>query len=249
MRATRCRSADCRGMYPARSPSSHSTASLWRSSHPTMAHDTVETFFGEARREDWSGISHQYLSTEDAGHGRLERREHWTIADPNLLAYLRQDGDWPGLASVGMVERTRTTPEKVTREVNYFLSSLKGEVTTFAARVRGHWGLDVAFREDDSRVRIGHAAETFGVLRRVALNRLRQDTATKAGVKARRLNSYDAIALRSPFGWILRQAQASFCRGLASHWTAHHHSRISPGRSGHCRALRFCHFAHHFLSE
>jgi predicted transposase YbfD/YdcC len=162
-----------------------------------MAHDTVETFFQEARREHWRGIEHQQLVTEDAGHGRLERREHWTSADPQLLAYLTQDGAWPGLASVGMVERTRTTPEKETREVSYYLSSLDGEVATFAQRVRGHWGienrqhwvLDVAFREDDSRVRVGHAAENFGVLRRVALNVLRQDTVTKAGVKARRLTA------------------------------------------------------------
>lgn len=162
-----------------------------------MAHDTVETFFGEARREHWRGISHQHLVTEDAGHGRLERREHWTSADTELLAYLTQAGDWPGLASVGMVARTRITPEKQTREVSYYLSSLDGEVATFATRVRGHWGienrqhwvLDVAFREDDSRVRVGHGAENLGVLRRVALNLIRQDTVTKAGVKARRLKA------------------------------------------------------------
>jgi predicted transposase YbfD/YdcC len=162
-----------------------------------QAHDTVETFFQEALREEWRGISHQQLVTEDAGHGRLERRAHWTSADPELVAYLTQDGAWPELGSVGMVERTRTTPENVTREVSYYLSSLDGDVVTFAERVRGHWGienrqhwvLDVAFREDDSRVRVGHGAENLGVLRRVALNLLRQDTATRAGVKARRLKA------------------------------------------------------------
>ncbi len=96
-----------------------------------------------------------------------------------------------------MVERTRILDGKTTRETSYYLASLDGDVEAFARAVRGHWGienrqhwvLDVAFREDDSRVRVGHAAENFAVLRRVALNLLRQDTTIKAGVKARRLKA------------------------------------------------------------
>ncbi|NNM85876.1 MAG: ISAs1 family transposase [Phycisphaerales bacterium] len=44
--------------------------------------------------------------------------------------------------------------------------------------IRGHWGvenglywiLDVAFREDECRIRKGYAAENFSRLRRLALN-------------------------------------------------------------------------------
>jgi hypothetical protein len=49
--------------------------------------------------------------------------------------------------------------------------------------------LDIAFREDDSRVRTGHAAENFAVLRRIALNLLRQERSVQAGIKAKRLKA------------------------------------------------------------
>jgi hypothetical protein len=49
--------------------------------------------------------------------------------------------------------------------------------------------LDISFREDESRVRSGHAAENFGVLRRIALNLVRQERTTKGSVKTKRLRA------------------------------------------------------------
>lgn len=39
-----------------------------------------------------------------------------------------------------------------------------------------HWVLDVTFREDDCRVRKGHAPQNLSALRKFALALLRQDT-------------------------------------------------------------------------
>ena len=68
------------------------------------------------------------------------------------------------------------------------------------AASRSHWGIehqlhwvpDVAFREDDCRVRPGNAAENFAVIRHVALNLIRaaknaDPKFDKASVRAKRI--------------------------------------------------------------
>jgi len=63
--------------------------------------------------------------------------------------------------------------------------------------VRGHWGienglhwvLDMAFREDESRVRVGHGAANLVVLRHMVVNLLRREQTAKVGIKAKRLKA------------------------------------------------------------
>ena len=67
----------------------------------------------------------------------------------------------------------------------------------FAHAVRGHWGientlhwsLDVTFREDDSRLRQGQAAENFAVVRHMALSLLQRERSLKVGLDAKRFNA------------------------------------------------------------
>jgi predicted transposase YbfD/YdcC len=51
-----------------------------------------------------------------------------------------------------------------------------------------HWVLDV-FPEDQSRIRAGHAAQNFAVLRHLALNLLRQQHVKHLSIKAKRLQA------------------------------------------------------------
>ena len=85
----------------------------------------------------------------------------------------------------------------MTRETRYYLLSFARKVETFARAVRSHWGiensvhwvLDIVFREDDSRVRTGHADHNLAVLRHIALNLLRLEQTANVGVKTRCLKA------------------------------------------------------------
>jgi predicted transposase YbfD/YdcC len=110
---------------------------------------------------------------------------------------MKEKADWPGLESLGMCEASRETNGQVSQEKRYYLSSLSVDAERLAEAIRGHWSienslhwiLDVVFREDDSRVRVGHAAENFGLLRRMAVNLLQQEKTLKRGVKTKRLKA------------------------------------------------------------
>ncbi len=157
----------------------------------------VHEVFADAQAHGYRGLAHDQHRTLEKGHGRIEERRCWTISEPESLAYVNAEGRWPGLRSIAMVEAARTIGDATSRETRYYISSLVGTAQQVGEAVRGHWGienslhwvLDIAFREDDCRVRQGEAAQNFAVLRQVALNLLRQELTAKVGVKAKRLKA------------------------------------------------------------
>ncbi len=136
----------------------------------------------------------QELETVEKDHGRLEIRRYYQSAE---LGWFADQAKWEGLRSVGMVEALREVDGKTTVERRYYLSSLALDVATFARAVRGHWGvenklhwvMDVCFREDQSRVRTGYAAENLATLRRLALNLLKREKTKKRGIRGKQLNA------------------------------------------------------------
>jgi predicted transposase YbfD/YdcC len=49
-----------------------------------------------------------------------------------------------------------------------------------------HWSLDVSFADDLNRTRTGNAAENLSIIKRIALNILKQDKSSTKGITAKR---------------------------------------------------------------
>ena len=155
-------------------------------------HEEVKALFAKFQLTDFA--PGHYHHTEENGHGRYESRQCWTISDPKSLADLQNLAAWKGLQSVVRVRAERHSNTKVSVEDRYFISSLPGEAQPLLQAVRGHWSienslhwvLDIAFAEDECRIRKGHGAQNFAVLRHIALNLLKQETTVKSGIKAKR---------------------------------------------------------------
>ena len=152
----------------------------------------VEALFVEAREESFETVPHAYTETVEKEHGRFETRRYWTTGK---LDAIKEKKKWPSLTSVGMVESERTVNGVTSLEVRHFISSLPGnDAEKFADAVRSHWSvennlhwvLDVAFDEDQSRVRKDNAPENMAMLRHVALNLIKADKLVKRGVQTRR---------------------------------------------------------------
>jgi len=162
----------------------------------TLYQDVVD-LFADALTPHGADLLHDTDQSVNKGHGRLERRQYWTITDPDSIAYLNAKEAWPGLRSIGMVESERRIGEQVSRERRYYIMSLAGNAHAFGEAVRSHWGienglhwvLDLAFQEDASRMHKDHSQQNFVVLRHMALNLLKQEHTAKCGIKARRLKA------------------------------------------------------------
>lgn len=157
-------------------------------------HDEVRAFFDQARQQEFKEVEFDYDETSEKGHGREETRRYWITPAPSELP----GGEhWEGLQTIALLESERCVDQQITTECRYYLSSLDCEAKPLAAAVRGHWGienslhwvLDIAFREDESRLRKGHAAENLALVRHLALNLLKQEKSAKMGTKAKRLKA------------------------------------------------------------
>ena len=147
-------------------------------------------------------MPHDYATTLNKGHGRIERRECWAISDPACLEYLSTGKEWPGLRPVVKVVGRRETETGMTEtgmtvQSRYYISSLAGSAEQLLGAARAHWSienplhrsLDVTFREDQSRMRLDHSPQNMATLRQIAHNLLKRETSLKVGIQGKRLQA------------------------------------------------------------
>jgi predicted transposase YbfD/YdcC len=133
--------------------------------------------------------------THDKGHGRIETRKYYLETE---IDWLYQKPDWAGLNAIGMVKSSVLEKDSQREEARYFITSLTN-VETFAKAVRAHWGienslhwcLDVVFREDACRTRKDNSAENASVIRKIALNILKNFPVKMSLARKRRKCLYD----------------------------------------------------------
>lgn len=160
---------------------------------PTLC-DGIDAFFSPLFDNDFEGAKVRRHINRETTHGREVERHSFICPVPEHLPDRER---WKNLRAIGAVVTILHRNGKETSEIRYYILSryLSGE--EFATSVRTHWAvennlhwqLDVTFREDESRIRKGHADANFSILRRTALSLLKNESTAKVGIKNKRLTA------------------------------------------------------------
>ena len=134
-----------------------------------------------------------YTKTTEKSHGRYETRECWASMD---IDWLYNKDKWPGISGIGMIrsKRQHVGNNEVENSVKYLIFSKDMTAMELLSANRAHWRienslhwvLDMDFREDESRMRLGNSATNMNVFRHLALNLIKTEVSTKLSVNMKR---------------------------------------------------------------
>ena len=90
----------------------------------------IRDLFQGAEAWGFDGVPYDSARTVDKGHGRVERRECWTITATDCLDYLDPQGQWSQLKAAVRVVGHRQTGAGGISQPRYYISSLPVSRTT-----------------------------------------------------------------------------------------------------------------------
>ena len=142
-------------------------------------HCDIELFVKEQKSINFAQAKISTCQTIDADHGRIETRHATLIHD---VGWLQDRHDWPALKAVIVIDSTREIGAKSVLETRLYLTSSPLNATELAPMVRDHWAienslhwvLEMAFKDDESRVRTDQAPENFVTIKHMAANLARK---------------------------------------------------------------------------
>lgn len=104
----------------------------------------IEDWFAYADQVQFQKMTHDFHETINKGHGRIEIRRCWVVADALAFDYIRQYEGWADLQTIVRVQRERHFPQKVERETAYYISSLPPRAPLILHATRSHGPLRIA---------------------------------------------------------------------------------------------------------
>lgn len=171
-----------------------------KANHASLHEDVIllfETLSEDLHKQARYAYPHDHAQSVDKDHGRIEVRQAWTINAADLITHLRTAAEWPHLTTLVKVQAERYVGDENSVQTRYYISSADASAEQFLTWTRTHWSienslhwvLDIAFREDESRLRKDFGAVNFATLRHIALNLLKQERTLKVGIKNKRLQA------------------------------------------------------------
>jgi predicted transposase YbfD/YdcC len=156
--------------------------------------DIQASFAAEVPEGD-DTANYSYHETVERGHGRIERRQYFTIDQPKEI---RDEALWHDLRTITMVVSERqVSGAAATTEIRYYIGSKPGKAKEYSCYIRGHWGienslhwvLDMVFDEDRNRTRKEHGPENLTWLRKLAISVLKNTKSCSGSTRSKQLQA------------------------------------------------------------
>jgi predicted transposase YbfD/YdcC len=150
-----------------------------KENHKSLYYDIDEYFkFALDNKLEFDNI--QFFKDYDFGHGRLEQREVY-ITDQ--VEFINDKAKWTNITTIALVRSFREINDEVTIKDKYYILDIHTTAKEVYDITRSHWQiennlhwiLDVHFREDFSKSKIGYSIENLSLIRKICYNLVKLD--------------------------------------------------------------------------